>query len=349
MNLSRPYRAVALFSGGLDSMLSALLILRQGIRVSAIAFSTPFEARTAGRMLRETLHRSFLETRGIDLVVRHLGDEMLDIVRSPKHGYGKNVNPCIDCRILMLREAKRYMDSIGAHFLVTGEVLGQRPMSQRRDMLYHIDKEAGVTDLVVRPLSGQLLRSTIPEQKGIIDRQHLYAFSGRSRKPQIALAREYGVHDYPPPAGGCLLTEPNYAFRLRDLLNHTPSPSLGDIDLLKIGRHFRYSPRCKIIVGRDQSENAILEAAAKKSDYLLRVEGYGSPITLVTGDVTDETVRCAAGICARYSDVPSVSGEVRVRIFHGGRSSTLTVHPAPAEILEPVRIGKGLKYREAKV
>jgi len=248
----------------------------------------------------------------------------------------------------MLKEARQFMDTVGADFLVTGEVLGQRPMSQRKDMLYHIDKEADVTDTVLRPLSAKLLRITIAEQKGIVDREMLYAFSGRSRKPQIALAGEFGMKEYPSPGGGCLLTEPNYAFRLKDLLAHEPNPAIRDIDLLRIGRHFRYSSRCKIIVGRDEAENARIESMAADSDYLLRVEGYGSPMTLVAGEVTDESLRVAAAICSRYSDGKKVR-EVPVKLMQSGKTSILSVSPAGDEILDATRIGKRRTREQAIV
>lgn len=348
MTISSPHKAVALLSGGLDSMLAILTLLGQGIPVSALRFSTPFEARVSSPTVREAIQRSFDESIGFVLEVRDLGDEMLDIVRTPKHGYGKNMNPCIDCRILMLRKAKQFMDTIGADFLVTGEVLGQRPMSQRKDMLYHMDKEAGVAGIVLRPLSAKLLMPTIPEQQGIVDREKLYAFSGRSRRPQMALARAFNLRDYPPPAGGCLLTEPNYAMRLKDLLTHDADPAMRDIHLLKTGRHFRFSPRCKIVVGRDKTENTIIETLAKENDYLLRVESVGSPVTLVTGEITDECLKIAAQICARYADVKNCQ-EVTVRVFRGRRSSVLSVSPAAEEILGAIRIGRKQKAEKAKV
>jgi hypothetical protein len=348
MTKSTIRKAVALLSGGLDSTLAILSTLRQGIQVSAIRFITPFDPDASVHTPHGKYYQSLADTCGFDITVRHLRGEMLDIVTKPKHGYGRNMNPCIDCRILMLKEAKQVMDMIGADFLVTGEVLGQRPMSQRKDMLYHIDKEAGVIDTVLRPLSAKLLRITIAEQKGIVDREMLYAFSGRSRKPQIALAREFGMKDYPSPGGGCLLTEPNYAFRLKDLLAHDPNPAIRDIDLLRIGRHFRYSPRCKIIVGRDKAENAIVESMAADSGYLLRVEGYGSPMTLLTGEITDESLRLAAALCARYSDVKNVR-EVAVKLFQSGKTSILSVSPAGDEILDATRIGKRRTREQAIV
>ena len=339
MRKSTPHGAVALLSGGLDSLLAVLIMLRQGIKVSALRFSSPFDARHADRTALDVHCDSLSKKWGFDIVLRHLGHEMLEIVKTPKHGYGKNMNPCIDCRIFMLKEARRLMDMTGADFLVTGEVLGQRPMSQRKDMLYHIDKEAGTPDIVLRPLSAQLLRTTIPEQRGIVIRQKLHAFSGRSRKPQIALAWEFGLQDYPAPAGGCLLTEPNFAYRLKDLFIHDSNPAMRDIDLLKTGRHFRYSPRCKIIVGRNQAENEIIEYLAKGNVCLLRVESYGSPMTLVVGEITDESLRLAAGICTRYADVPQ-GRDVFVTAIQGGRTVTIRTNPVRDEVIDAMRIEK---------
>ncbi|MCJ7483219.1 MAG: hypothetical protein MUO31_09665 [Thermodesulfovibrionales bacterium] len=349
MTKSTIHKAVALLSGGLDSMLAILTMLRQGIQVSAIRFITPFDPDASDDHTFHVIrYQSLSHKYGFEIIMRHLSHEMLDIVTKPKHGYGRNMNPCIDCRILMLKEAKQVMDMIGADFLLTGEVLGQRPMSQRKDMLYHIDKEAGVIDTVLRPLSAKLLRITIAERKGIVDGEMLYAFSGRSRKPQIALAGEFGMKDYPSPGGGCLLTEPNYAFRLKDLLAHDPNPAIRDIDLLRIGRHFRYSPRCKIIVGRDKAENAIVESMSADSDYLLRVEGYGSPMTLLTGEITDESLRLAAALCARYSDAKNVR-EIAVKLIQSGKTSIVSVIPAGDEILDATRIGKRRTREQAIV
>jgi hypothetical protein len=349
MTKSATHKAVALLSGGLDSMLAIFTMLRQGIQVSAIRFITPFDPDASDDHTSHGIrYQSLSHTYGFEIIVRHLSHKMLDIVTKPKHGYGKNMNPCIDCRILMLKEAKQVMDMIGADFLVTGEVLGQRPMSQRKDMLYHIDKEAGVIDTVLRPLSAKLLRTTIAEQKGIIDREMLYALSGRSRKPQIALAGEFGMKDYPSPGGGCLLTEPNYAFRLKDLLAYDPNPAIRDIDLLRIGRHFRYSPRCKIIVGRDKAENALIESMAADSDYLLRVEGYGSPMTLVAGEVSDESLRIAAGICSRYADVKDLY-EVVVNVVQGGKTFIMSTSPAGDELIDAIRIEKRKTRQQAIV
>ena len=330
--------AIALLSG-LDSTLAILLMLKQGIRVNAIKFMTPFESYDPGRLAGEKNPFHVAEKFGFNIEVIHLAEKFLEIVINPPHGYGKNMNPCIDCRILMLKEAKRIMKRTEADFLITGEVLGQRPMSQKRDMLYHIDKEADVSGYVVRPLSAKLLRITQPEMKGTVNREMLYGISGRSRKPQMALAKELGLAEYPAPAGGCLLTEPNYANRLQNLLHYDHAPEMKDIELLKIGRHFRLSPSSKIIVGRDDGENEVIESLMTDLDCILRVEGHGSPATLVTGDVTDEIVKVAASICARYSDAKGLH-KVEVKASRGRDIFNLTVSPAGNDLLETFRIRK---------
>jgi len=330
-------KAVALLSGGLDSTLAILAVLRQDIKVTAIKFLTPFdpEISDASSHLRDPY--PLAQRFGFDVEVRGLGTEFLDMVKNPKHGYGKNMNPCIDCRILMLKHAKKVMQDKGADFIVTGEVLGQRPMSQKRDMLYHIDKEAGVVGMVLRPLSARLLRNTIAEEKMIVNRALLHALNGRSRKPQMTLAREFGLQDYPKPAGGCLLTEPLFAHRLADLLKHSSSPALRDIDLLRTGRHFRVSPLCKIIVGRDERENDLIQSLSLWGDGLLHVEEWGSPMTVISGEITEERIRIAASICARYSDAKHLS-LIDVRIEHMGRSECVSVQPASEECIRAYRI-----------
>jgi tRNA-uridine 2-sulfurtransferase len=330
-------KAIALFSGGLDSTLAVLTVLKQGIGVKAIKFRTPFDCATTGKVSALKNRIIPLQGRGFELEYYDLGEEFLPIVKNPKHGHGKNMNPCIDCRILMLKKAKEFMNNNEADFILTGEVLGQRPMSQRKDMLYHIDKEAGVTDYVLRPLSAKFLRVTVPEAKGSISRNSLYGFSGRSRKPQMALALDFGLTEYPSPAGGCLLTEPTYAHRLKDLLTFDSAPSMRDIDLLRIGRHFRFSPLCKIIIGRDGSENDMIESLASDKDCILRVEGYGSPLTLVTGKINDEAIKLAASLCARYSDAKHTF-EVETIAMQGGAALKLKVLPADNEMIGALRI-----------
>ena len=270
-------KAVALYSGGLDSTLAILTVLRQGIEVKAVTFLNHFGCDISDRSSCSRNPFPAAEKFGFEVKLSHLSEKFLEIVKHPKFGHGKNMNPCMDCRILMLREAKEFMEMAGAEFIITGEVLGQRPMSQRRDALDIIDREAGLRGQIVRPLSAKLLKPTAAEETGVVNREGLFGFSGRSRKPQIALAREFGLTDYPAPAGGCLLTEPNYSYRLRELLVHDPDPSLPDLQLLRVGRHFRLGSGCKLIVGRNEEENELLLKLDREKGFFLRVVNYGSP------------------------------------------------------------------------
>lgn len=332
-------KAVALFSGGLDSTLAILTILKQGIDVKALSFLTPFNTSIAGKSLHVSNGGSFSNQFGFDVQIRHLEETFIDMVKNPKFGYGKNMNPCIDCRILMLKEAKLLMDETGADFIITGEVLGQRPMSQRRDTLNRIDREAGVKGYILRPLSAKLLDVTIPESGGIVSRDVLHDFRGRSRKPQIDLAREFRLIHYPAPAGGCLLTEPIFAYKLKDLLAHNQDSGVRDIALLKVGRHFRFSPGCKIIVGRDRKENEILESLAVSSDCMITIEGHGSPTTLVSGAINDEALRVAASLCARYSDAKELP-HMQARVITQRGTYSTRISRASNEIVEALRIDR---------
>jgi tRNA U34 2-thiouridine synthase MnmA/TrmU len=330
--------AVALLSGGLDSSLAILVLLRQNIPVTALTFLNHFgcDITDSSSCSRDPL--PVAEKFGFTVKLSHLADKFLHIVRNPKYGHGKNMNPCIDCRILMLREAKTFMDMIGARFLVTGEVLGQRPMSQRRDSFPLIDREAGVEGIVLRPLSAKLLTPTIPEIQGLVDREKLYDFKGRSRKPQMSLAKELGLNDYPSPAGGCLLTEPTYAMRLRDLLRYNPEPSSTDIHLLRIGRHFRISSHCKIAVGRNMDENEKILIFMDSEDTIMKVEGVGSPVTLIIGTPSTHDLMIAASITARYSDSKHLPIVGVTLIGVNGKCSMMSVSPAPDSLLDTYRI-----------
>lgn len=325
-------KAIALYSGGLDSTLAVLAAMRQGIEITAVTFLTHFGCDISDKSSCSKNPFSASEKFGFEVKLCHLAGKFMEIVKDPEYGHGRNMNPCIDCRILMLKEAKELMSMRGADFIITGEVLGQRPMSQRRDTFPKIDRGAGLTGYVLRPLSAKLLKPTVAEQKGIVDRERLYGFHGRSRKPQIALAKDFGLTDYPAPAGGCLLTDPIYSHRLKELLAYNPAPSLKDINLLRSGRHFRITENCKIIVGRDEKDNNAIQSLADESDCLLWVDGFGSPLTIVSGDATDKTLKLAASICARYSDAkgePSV--EVTVRRNNNGFKIKTT--PAADEML----------------
>ena len=332
-------RAVALLSGGLDSVLASRVILEQGVELEALNFVSVFCTCTP-KNSSCSASRSAVRQLGISLKVVNTSDEFLEVVKNPKHGYGRNLNPCLDCRILMFRKAREYMSEIGASFLVTGEVLGERPMSQRRDAMKLIEKQGGVEGLVVRPLSAALLEPSIPEKEGWIDRGRLLSIRGRSRKPQIELARSYGIADYPCPAGGCRLTDPGFAERMKDLMKYSPDFSLNDVQLLKVGRHFRLSPSSKTVVGRNEVENKKLLALSSEYDVLLEVVDFAGPLTLVRPAAGQQGLLFAAAITARYSKACHLPW-VKAAIFQkkGARKDDVKVAPADGESMARVRIG----------
>ncbi len=325
-------KAIALFSGGLDSTLAILAVMKQGIDVTAITFMNHFGCSIGDKSSCSKDPFAAAEKFGFTVKMSHLSDKFFDIVKNPKFGHGRNMNPCLDCRILMLKEAKIMMEMTGADFLVTGEVLGQRPMSQRRDTFPVIDREADVKGLVLRPLSAKLLKVTIAEETGLIDREKLYGFNGRSRKPQMALADEFGLTEYPAPAGGCLLTEPNYSFRLKELLTFNADPSFKDVNLLRVGRHFRLNPDCKVIVGRKKDENDEILSLADDGDITMHVPGFGSPVTYISGDPDDRSMKIAASLCARYSAARELD-EIKVAVKKGEEDFELIVRPADYETI----------------
>lgn len=319
-------KAIGLLSGGLDSTLAVRLILNQGIEVTALNFITPFCTCTSKGCKHEASR--IAEKFDIPIKVVAAGGEYIKMVKNPKYGYGKNVNPCIDCRIFMLKKAKEYMEEMGASFLFTGEVLGQRPMSQRREAMAIIEKEAGLEGLILRPLSAQFFEPTIPEKEGLIDREKLFRISGRCRKPQMELAEEFGIEDYLCPAGGCRLTDIQFAKRVKEAFEHNED-GIKDMNLLKYGRHFRLPSGVKVIVGRNEEENSIISRFAEEKDLLMEVVGFGSPITLLKGSRNEEDVKMAASVCVRYSNY---KGKAEVRI--GCREKwerTLVVEPSKEE------------------
>lgn len=332
-------KAIALYSGGLDSTLAILVMQKQGVEVTAITFMNHFGCDISDKSScsRDPFAASI--KFGFKVKLSHLSDKFLEIVKNPKYGHGKNMNPCLDCRVLMLKEAKVFMEMINADFLITGEVVGQRPMSQRRDCFPMIDKAADVKGLVVRPLCGKILPSTIAENSGLIKKELMYDFNGRNRKPQMALANELGLTEYPAPAGGCLLTDPNYSYKLKDLLEHNKDPEYKDINFLKLGRQFRFSDDCKIFVGRHKEENETIMAFADPSDCMMRVEGFGSPTVVLLGNVTDKATQLAASICARYSDAKKLP-EVQVTVTNGNKNYYINVKPVDDMILDEYRIEK---------
>jgi tRNA U34 2-thiouridine synthase MnmA/TrmU len=303
-------KAIALLSGGLDSTLAAKVVLDLGIELEALNFLTVFCTCT-NRGETCLASQKAVSALGIPLNVLNVSEEYLRVVKNPKHGYGSNMNPCIDCRIFMMKKAKAYMEEIGASFIVTGEVLGERPMSQRRDSMRLIEKEAGLDGLILRPLSAKLLPASIPEKEGWVDREKLLKIQGRSRKPQIQLADHYGIRDYPCPAGGCLLTDPGFAKRMKDLLRYFPDFSLNDVHLLKMGRHFRLSPRLKLVVGRNEEENQKIQTFSGEGDILLKLFRFPGPLSLLRGEAGGREIEQAAAITARYSKAKDL-GKVEV-------------------------------------
>lgn len=290
-------RALGLCSGGLDSILSALVLIEQGIDVTWVSFETPFftadKARNASR------------NTGVPLMVEDITQIYLEMLKDPDCGYGRNMNPCMDCHALMFNMAGKIMREQGFHFLFSGEVMGQRPMSQTRQSLRYVEKHSGHDGLILRPLSARLLPETLPEQRGWVDRSRLCDISGRGRKPQMEMAERFGITDYPNPAGGCLLTDKNYSRRLKDLFDRQPLHRIRDFHLLKFGRHFRIGDSGKIIVGRDRHDNAaIVRRYDRERDFLVKVKQYAGPMVLVPDATTRDILMPAAGIAAGYTKMP---------------------------------------------
>jgi tRNA U34 2-thiouridine synthase MnmA/TrmU len=274
------------------------MILKQGLHVEAVTFTTPF--CLCDKCAVETVSQQL----GVRVHHVPLGREFLDVVVDPPHGYGSQMNPCIDCRILMLTKADAIARRIGAECLVTGEVLDERPFSQRRDAMRLIEREAGLTGRILRPLSAKLLPPTPMERDGLVAREAFASIRGRRRLPQIALADEFGIKDYPCPAGGCLLTDPRFADRLRDHLAHRGQLTVETVRLLRIGRHFRVNG-AKVIVGRKEEENAQLRSIAQTTRRpYLEITGYMGPVTLLDHGVPDQVRDLAAALTVRYSDAP---------------------------------------------
>lgn len=295
-------KAIALLSGGLDSTLALKLVIDQGIEVQAVHFTSIFcnctPKKAAGCKLQA---RKVADELSIPVQVIVKGMDYIKMVEKPPHGHGSGMNPCIDCRIYMLRKVKDLMPELDASFVVTGEVLAQRPMSQHRNTLRLIEKESGLDGLILRPLSAQHFEPSLPEKEGLVDRSKLLNFSGRSRKPQFELALKLGITDYPCPAGGCLLTDKEIAARLRDLFLHVPDYEMADLHLLKFGRHFRLRPDLKIIVGRNQEENDRIRSLSGKGSTLLFPLDFRGP-TVTTRGSTDQVGEMDIGrIIARYS------------------------------------------------
>ncbi len=305
-------RCVALFSGGLDSQLAVRIMQLHGIEVEACTFQSVFttcqgEAALAAQRL------------GVRLTIVGQGDDYLELIRNPRFGYGRGANPCIDCRIYMLRRAFQFMDQVGGDFVVSGEVLGQRSMSQKRRDLETIAHHSEHYDQLLRPLSAKLLAPSLPEREGWVDRERLYAFYGRGRRKLIALGRSLGLEEIPAPSTGCMLTEPSFSLKVHDLLKHQPSAATWDCELLKHGRHFRFNELVKVIVGRQEEENVQLQhlhaRPAARSTALLCPVGFAGPVALVVGPPTEDALQFACGLIHRYAKVrQDGGGDIRVKV-----------------------------------
>ena len=317
-------RALAMVSGGLDSILAARLIMDQGIEVIGICFKSAFFGPENAIRMSEQI--------GMELKIVDFSPEHLEMVKSPKHGYGKNMNPCIDCHAMMMNYAGKLMKELDADFIITGEVLNQRPMSQNKASLDLVKRESGYEEYILRPLCALNLPPTKMEVDGLVDRERLMGISGRSRKVQMELAEKWGIKDYPSPAGGCKLTEPGYAARLKDQLGYIKDSSLEDVEILKTGRHLRLDENTKIIATRNQEELKALVPLIRKEDYVFDTLDCAGSTVILRGIASEEAVEFAAAICARYSKERE-KDSVRVKYRHPeeSRYEMIMVKPAKDE------------------
>lgn len=327
-------KAIALMSGGLDSTLAVKLMVEQGIEVIALNFKSPF-CLCDGKMSDgcKSHAKTAAEQLGIEVKVIHKGLDYLDVIKSPKHGYGSAVNPCVDCRIFTFKSAKKFMEEVGASFIITGEVLGQRPMSQRRDPMFLIERQSGLEGLILRPLSAKLLDPTIPEIEGIVDREKLLAIQGRSRKDQIRVADDYQIEDYPCASGGCLLTDKNFGVKLKDSFKHKDKQSWTDVKILTLGRHFRLSEDTKAVLGRNEPENIRISSLGK-SGQLLKPNNFSGPTIYLDGKVDNDILSLAGGLMLRFSKFEGAD-EPEILYSSADEKSTFFVSgPLPEEEVE---------------
>lgn len=326
MNRKNKVRSLNLLSGGLDSILSVKVLMEQGIEVTGITFTSPFFGSANAQKGAAQL--------GIKLLVVDITDDHLKLVKNPPHGYGKCMNPCIDCHALMVQKACEIAKRDGYDVIATGEVLGERPMSQNRQALDVVARESGGKDVLLRPLSAKNLPPTRPEIDGLVDREKLFGFKGRSRKPQMALAEKYGIKSYMQPAGGCLLTDPSFSTRLRDLFSTDKDASVEDIKLLKLGRHFRLGSGAKVIVGRNKMENEKLDE--NSNTVVIEPSVTPGPTVLLIGSQTTEDIELAAKMCASFSD--HNNNDIKVSVRLGSEVLTLNVTPGSRSEFEKMRI-----------
>ena len=325
-------KVVALLSGGLDSQLAVRMMQEQGFDVSAVAIKTPFSDFDCGRGCGFEI-RERADDLNLNLKTVYLGDEYIEMLKHPKHGMGAGFNPCVDCRTMMFNAAKKHMEEIGAEFIISGEVLGQRPMSQHLPSLELIEKDSGLKGKIVRPLSGALLPETDAEKDGLIKRENLGMIRGRTRRKQFEMAKEYGIENPPNAGGGCLLTEPAFGIKAKDLFNHIENPTINDIDLLKIGRHFRLDEQTKLVVGRNKEENEMIKAIALPNDVLLEARDYVGPVSILRGDNAKDHIAFASSVTLRYSDAPK------------DKEGFVSVNTEKEVVAEPAKEESYIKFR----
>jgi tRNA-uridine 2-sulfurtransferase len=314
------------------------MILEQGIDVEAVAIKTPFCDFDCGKGCGHRV-KEVADDLGIKLKTVYFGEEYLRMLKKPKHGYGSGMNPCIDCREMMYKAAKEHMEKTDADFIITGEVLFQRPMSQNNRALHIIEDETGLEGKVLRPLSAKHLPPTDAEKEGLIKRESMGDIKGRSRKEQLALAKRFGIQEPPNAAGGCLLTDPAFSKRVKDAMEHTDDiPTINDIELLKVGRHFRLTSSEKLVVGRNQEENEIIKALVQETDIVLEARDYTGPTCILRGkNHSSFTISKAAGIALRYSDAPKdISSKVKLMV--AGNEQELEVRPSGVSETDALRI-----------
>jgi len=337
---NKKLKAVALLSGGLDSSLAVRMMLEQGIEIEAVAIKTPFCDFDCGKGCGHRVKEVAMDLQ-IPLKTVYFGEEYLRMLKRPKFGFGSGMNPCIDCRSMMYNAAKDHMKKIGADFIVTGEVLFQRPMSQNHRALNIIEKETGTQGKVLRPLSAKSLPMIELENNGSIKRENLCNIVGRSRKNQLAMARKFGMEDPPNAAGGCLLTDPQFSRRIRDLMKYLDKekiPTMNDIELLKVGRHFRLSNVAKLIVGRNQNENDVMRSLALKDDIVIEAQEFPGPTCILRSKNYEYSlVEKSSRIGLRYSDSPR-GLETNVKVMYRDQVSVIATFPMGNEELENLRI-----------
>lgn len=324
-------KAVALFSGGLDSTLAICMVKEQGIEIEAINFQTMFSCCKDDA-------RGMAYKLGIRFTTLNVADDYLKMVEKPKHGYGRGMNPCVDCRGYMFALAKKFMEEVGASFLISGEVLGQRPMSQKRRDFDRIEEDAELSGLILRPLSAKRLPLTEPEKQGVVDRSKFYGIQGRSRQKLLELAKKYGIEAPPAPSAGCSLTSPEFGKKVKDVFTHHPDYERLDFELLKIGRHFRLDSGAKVVLAKNQQQNELLESSRKPGTFLLRCENFGGPTALVRGEKSLERMHQVAALMLRYAGKP-LPETCFINVLAGEASETFVApYPAEESFVEALRI-----------